>query len=264
MGGFVPAVGGFFAEFAGLEPVVDLALDFVGAGSFEDGEGVEVFDFGDGGFVDVAGGVGDVDVDVGLEAHVAHLHLAFGDAEELDELLELLGEGGDFFGGGEVGFGDDFEERGAGAVEVYDGVGDGVAAGGFVEEFSGVFFQMRAADADVFRAVVCGDLKDAVVAEGEVVLGDLVILGEVGVIVGLAVPLGVFGDLAVEGEAYFDGGFNGLFVHDGEGAGEAEDLFVYQGVGGCAEVAGAVGGGGEHLGGGGELDVDFEADEDFV
>jgi hypothetical protein len=50
--------------------------------------------------------------------------------------------------GGEVGFGDDFEEGSGGAVEVDDGEVDGVSAGGFVEEFAGVFLEVGAADAD--------------------------------------------------------------------------------------------------------------------
>jgi len=262
LAGVVPAVGGFSAEGAGFEPLVELALDFVGGGLFEDGEAVEVFDLGNGGFVDGAGLVGDVEVDVRLESHVAHLHVALGDAEVLDDFLELLREGGDLFGGGEVGFGDDFEEGGSGAVEIDDGVVDGVAAGGFVEELSGVFFEVSAADADGFGgAVVIGDSEGAVGAEGEIVLGDLVVFGEVGVVVGLAVPLGEGCDVAAEGEADHDGVFDSAFVDDGEDAREAEDLGVNEGVWGLAE---GVGCGGEHFGSGGELDVDFEANEDFV
>jgi hypothetical protein len=260
--GVVPAVGGFSAEVAGFEPLVELALDFVGGGFFEDGEAVEIFDFGDGGFVDGAGLVGDVEVDVRLESHVAHLHMAFGDAEVLDDFLEFLREGGDLFWGGEVGFGDDFEKWGSGAVEIDDGVVDGVSTGGFVEELAGVFFEVSAADAYCFGgAVVIGDIEGSGGAEWEIVLGDLVVFWEVGVVVGLAVPLGEGGDLAAECEADLDGVFDGAFVDDGEHAGQAEDLGVNEGVWGLAE---GVGGGGEHFGPGGELDVDFQANQDFI
>ena len=164
--------------------------------------------------------------------------------------------------GGEVGFGDDFEEGCAGSVEIDDGEVDGVSAGGFVEEFAGVFLEVGPADADGFdRAVLEGEVEDALGAEWEVVLADLVVFREIGIEVAFAVPLGVFGDFAAEGEADEDGVFDGFFVHDGEYAGQAEDLFVDEGVGVCAE---GVGGGGEHFAGGGELDVDFHADEDFV
>ena len=76
------------------------------------------------------------------------LHDAFADAEEAGGGAEQAGEGLDLVGGGEVGSGDDFEQGCSGAVEVDDGMIDGDAAGKFVEEFAGVFFQMGAFDAD--------------------------------------------------------------------------------------------------------------------
>jgi len=131
-----------------------------------------------------------------------------------------------------------------------------------VEEAAGVFLEVDALEADEAGALGGLDLEAAVEAEGHVVLGDLVALGEVRVGVVLAVELGVLGDGAAQGEAGEDGVADGLLVDDGEGAGEAEGDGVDEGVGLFVEVvAGAVR---EHLGAGAELAVDFEADDGLV
>jgi hypothetical protein len=131
--------------------------------------------------VDGAVLVGDVDVDVRLEPHVAHLHLPLGDAEELDELLQLLGEQGDVPRRLEVGLGDDLQQRRAGPVQVDDAVVDAEPAGGLVQQLAGVLLQVRPADADRHRPPgVVGQLERPLAAQRLVVLADLVVLRQVG------------------------------------------------------------------------------------
>ena len=237
----VPAAGEFW-DFGGDGligaavgvPFGELALDFVGAGTFDAAEAVEIFDFGDGGFESFAG-VEDVEVDVGFEAHVALLHDALGDAQVAADAAEFFAKEAGFLGGVEVGLSDDFKQGGAGAVEV-DLREAGVA---FVEEFAGVFLEVGAADADGFETTVGeGQFDGAFAAEGEVVLGNLVIFGEIGVVIGFAIPLGEGGDAAIEGEADHHGHFDGAFVDDGKYAGEAEDDGIDEGVGGGVGVVG--------------------------
>ena len=67
--------------------------------------------------------------------------------------------------------------------------------------FAGVFFQMRANDADLLggeAAFGVADLKMAVVAERQIILADLIALRQVGIIIILAVPLRRRRDLAIE------------------------------------------------------------------
>ncbi len=49
------------------------------------------------------------------------------------------------------------------------------------------------------------DLQPAVLAERQVVLADLVVLRQVGIVVVLAVPLGESGDPAIEGQSPLEG-----------------------------------------------------------
>ena len=79
------------------DPIVDLSLDFVGDGSADGAEAVEVFHFADGGAV-FAAMVDDSDVDVGLEAHLPFLHAAFADAEVGYQSLKFGAEGAGFVG----------------------------------------------------------------------------------------------------------------------------------------------------------------------
>ena len=72
----------------------------------------------------------------------------------LNNLLQLLPEGGDLFPAAQIRLGDDLQQWGAGAVQVNDAVIDPVSAGGdSCISFAGVFFQVGAADADEFRTL---------------------------------------------------------------------------------------------------------------
>ena len=69
-----------------------------------------------------------------------------------------------------------------------------------VHALAGVFFQMGADDADLLgleAPLGIADLQLAVVAERQIVLADLIALGQVGIVIVLAVPLGERRDLAV-------------------------------------------------------------------
>jgi hypothetical protein len=94
-------------------------------------------------------------------------------------------------------------------------------------------------------------------AEGQIVLADLVVLRHVRVEVVFAVKLAGDRGFAAEHESGEGGEAEGLIVHDGEGAGEAEadgaDIRIR--LGAVLDRAGA-----EHLGAGLELDVNLEAD----
>ena len=147
----------------------------------------------------------DVQVDVGVDPQAAFLHVAVGDAEVVQQQFQLGQIGLGLGRRAHVGLADDFQERRAGPVQVDAAVG---LAGHFVvHALAGVFFQVGADDADPLgRKLALGiaDLQPAVVAQRQVVLADLVALGQVGIVVVLAVPLGEAGDLAVQGQGRLD------------------------------------------------------------
>ena len=109
-----------------------------------------------------------------LHVHVADAELAQRDAQQVEPVARLLG-------GVDVGLGDDLAQRRAAAVVVDDrGVGAVDAAGlAEVDELRRVLLQVDPVQAHV--------AQPAAEADRDVVLGDLVVLGLVGIEVVLAV-----------------------------------------------------------------------------
>ena len=111
------------------------------------------------------------------------------------------------------------------------------------------------------RDAVHHDIDVAVLGERLVVLRDLVALGQVRIEVVLAGEARVRADAAVQRQRAFDGQFHGLAAQHRQRAGQAQADRADIGVGRRAEAGGAAA---EDLGGGGQLDVDFEADHRLV
>ena len=77
----------------------------------------------------------------------------------------------------------------------------GLARGFVVQAFAGVFFEVRPDDADLLRlkaALGIVNLQPAVLRHRQVVLADLITLGQIGIVILLAVPLRELGNLAVQ------------------------------------------------------------------
>ena len=131
---------------AGVEDF-GLALDLVFEGLFDKAEGVDVLDLDLGAERLLAAGT---DGDVGIAAQRSLFHVAVADAGVEDDLLEagevLVG----LLRSADVGLGDDFGQRRAGAVEVHVGFGVGVGEA-LMHGFAGVFLQVQAGDADALR-----------------------------------------------------------------------------------------------------------------
>ncbi len=202
------------------------------------------------------------DVDVGLEPHVPLLHDAFGHAQKAAEVAKLLRKEHHVCSGVKVRRSDDLQQRRSRAVQVNQAAFVVVTAGEFVAKLARVFLQVRADDADALGAMGRGQLHVAVVAERKVVLADLIALGQVWVVVVLAIPLAEAGDGAVERQAHHHGHFHCTAVHHWQRAGQRRHHGVHQRVGLLVKVIGVrrVGAGREHLAPRGQLDVDLQAD----
>ncbi len=112
------------------------------------------------------------------------------------------------------------------------------------------------------RAVGQVDLHPAVDGLGQLELGDLVALGQVGIVVVLAGKDGQVGDFAVEGQPGLDGGLHRRPVDHRHGPGQPQADGADPCVGrrpGIVRGARA-----EHLGAGQQLGVDFHAHYGFV
>ena len=94
-------------------------------------------------------------------------------------------------GRAQVGLGDDFGERRAAAVVV-----DVAAAVGIretlVQIFGGVFFEVQAGDADSLARAVVIDFEPAGQGQRQLVHGNLVALGQIGIEIVFAGEAGVF------------------------------------------------------------------------
>ena len=145
---------------------------------------------------------------------MALLHDAFGHAEESTDVAQFFGEGHDIFSAVEVGRGDHFKKWRTCAIQVNERARIVVAARQLMAEFPRVFFEVRADDSNRARAARRNrNHHAAIVAKRQVVLRNLVALRKIGVVVILAIPLGVSRNRATEREPHHHRHFDGGFVH---------------------------------------------------
>ena len=130
-------------------------------------------------------------VDVGVDPQAAFLHVAVGDAQVVQQQLQL-GEIGLGLGGrAQVGLADDLQQRRAGAVQVDAAVGlAGRSSCMLLPASSSRWARMMPISLRLEAALGVADRQPAVVAQRQVELADLVALGQVGIVIVLAVPLG--------------------------------------------------------------------------
>ncbi len=130
-----------------------------------------------------------------------------------------------------------------------------------MKALAGVFFEVRAHEAHGLLFVAKEEAHRAALHHRDLVLADLVALGQVGVEVVLAREDAPLGDVRAHGQTQADGAGHGLTVHHGQGAGQGQVHRAGLGVGLGTESGGRAA---EDLGLGGELGVRLEADHDFV
>ena len=157
----------------------------------------------------------------------------------------------------DVRLGDDLHERHAGAVQV------DIRCAALVHGAPRILLQMNAVNADAAgRAVGKLDVKPAIFALGQLVLGDLVALGKIGVGVVLARKDGSLVNAAIERQARADGRLDGGAVGNGQAAGQPQAHGTGARVGGRTGVI--RGAGAEHLGAALHLCVHLHAHHQFV
>ncbi len=161
-----------------------------------------------------------MDVDVGIAAQAAFLHFAIGHFDLTQQQANLLEIGLGLFGRREIGLADDLQEGGAGAVEVDQAIAAGPML--VMQHLAGIFFEMGTQNANSFAAGFNIDLQPAIRAEGQVILTDLVVLGQVGIVIILAVPFGKGGNPAIKGQRRLERELKGRPIHDRQDARHAD------------------------------------------
>ena len=195
------------------------------------------------------------DRDVGVAAQRPLLHVHVADPELAQRLAQQVEPVARLLGRAQVGLGHDLRQRRATAVVVDDRRVRAVDAAGLadVHELRRVLLEVDAVQPHVAQVAAC--------AERDVVLGDLVALGEVGIEVVLAVEDRPRGDLAAERQPHHQPEVDGLGVGHRQRAGQPEADRAGARVRLLAEAQRAAA---EHLRARRELHVDLEADHRLV
>jgi hypothetical protein len=240
------ADGAAFADF------VDLPLHLEVDRLLHEAEGVEVLDLAP----RAQRLAGAAHRDVGIAAEAAFLHVAVADADPLHQRVQGAGVGHGFGAGAHVGFGDDFQQRRAGAVEV----DAGAAVEVLVQRLAGILFEVGAGQADEFFLLSHADRQPAALHHRNLELADLVALGQVGVEIILAREHRARRDAGAHGEAELDGADHGLAVEHRQHAGQGDVHGIGLDIGLGAEGDAAAG---ENLRLRLQLGMGFQPDDDF-
>ena len=235
-----------------------LALNLVVDGVLKVLEGVDVLHLRAGAqLLGAHGAQGHIDVG----AEVAFLHAAVGHIDVLHDGLDLFHVGAGFLGGAHVRLGDDFQQGHAGAVVVHIGRSRVLDVGAGMHQLACVLLHVDAGQADALLLPLHINIHPAMLGNGQVVLGGLPVLGQVGVVVVLAVKLAVLVDFAVGGKPRLDAELHHPLVHRGQHAGHAKAHRTHMGVLVCAKTGGAAA---ENLGLGLQFAMYFQADYGFI
>ena len=197
------------------------------------------------------------DRDVRLGAHLAFFHLGLGRAYRAEQGAQLDRVVAGLVGRTEVRLAHDLHQWDARAVEVDVRLPCLVQLVAGVDELPGVLLEVHTPDPD--RATA--DRELAVEAHGQVVLTDLVALGQVGIHVVLAVELGVARDLAAQRERRLEARLDRGLVGHRQHARESEADLADVGVRRVAELPDRAAA--EHLGARPRLDVNLHTDDDL-
>ena len=195
-----------------------LAVDFVNQGLFDGPKAVQILDLDDR-RRDRLAVLRDVKIDVGVAPQRAFLHLAVGDFQVAQSQLQLFQAATRIGRRADVGLGDDFEQRNARAVQV--DLGKAAVA---VGQLAGIFLEMdprQAAPAAAAAILANRDLEMAASRKRQVVLADLIVFGQVRIVVVLPVPLGERRDLGVQAHRRFERQLKCLAVHHRQRARQA-------------------------------------------
>ena len=185
------------------------------------------------------------------------LHLAVGHTDVLQRGFELFQIRGHLLGRTEVRFGHDFQKRHAAAVVV----GQGCVLIRLVHQLARVLLHVDFLDADGLYSRASLDFHRAVLADGQIKLGNLIGFGKVGIEVVLPVKLVEPGNGAVGGEPRPNGVLHHAFVEHRQSARHSRADRAAVSVRVAAELGGA---GTENLRFGGKLGVNLQPNHHLV
>ena len=197
---------------------LDLPAHFVVDGLLQEAEGIQVLDF-----ATRAERISrSTHRDVGIAAERSFLHVAVADIDPAHQAMQGLGVGNGFLGRTHVRFGNDFQQRRSGTIEV-----DAAhAVKILVQGFSGIFFKVRAGEAHGLLTATGNDGDRAALHDRQIELADLVALGKIGIEIILAreyrATVDVVRDVAVDRQSEANGLVDGRAIGNGQHARQRE------------------------------------------
>ena len=194
--------------------------------------------------------------DIGVATEASFLHIPIADADPSHEGVQRPGVGDRFLGAAHIGFGDDLQQRCAGAIEV----DPRHAANVLVQGLAGVFLQVRACQPNGLLAIVRDNGDRPTLNDRDFVLTDLVALRQVGVEVVLAREDAALVDRSADRQSEADGALDRALVQYRQHARQRDVDRRRLGVR-CRAERGR--GSGENLRRGRELRVRFQPDDGF-
>ena len=205
--------------------------------------------------------VGALQGHVSVEAHHALLQVRVRGPGVAHPALEGHGVLNGLLRGGDVRLRDDLRQRHPRAIVINVGRGGPLkaAVGSAVVKAAHVLLHMQMVDADPLQfSVRVVDLDVSLGHDGQIALGDLMSLGQIGIEVGLTVEQRLLPGRAVERHARQHPLLNHVDVEARQGAGKPHAHWADVGVGRDIRVRGAAA---EYLGVRLETDVDLDADD---
>ncbi len=198
---------------------------------------------------------------VGLDPHLAPFHVGVGGTDRAEQQLELLGVAPRLLGGPDLRFGDDLHERGARPVEVDEADLAPVRIHP-VDELGRVLLQVCPGDRHGERPIGGVEGEPAARGQRQLVLADLVALGEVRIEVVLAIPARRRGCRCLDRRPGRQDVLDGPLVDDRQRSGQPETDRTGPRVRRSAVVVGRAAA--EHLGRRLELAMNLDADDRLV
>ena len=199
--------------------------------------------------------------DVGLDPHLAVLHVRVRRPDGPEQQLQLLGIAPGLLGRPDLGLGDDLHERRARPIEVDEAASAGLAAVR-MDELGRVLLEVGPGDRDRERPIGGLERQAAERGERQIVLADLIALGQVRIEVVLAVPAGRRRHRRIDRQAGRQHVLDGPPVDDRQGARQAEADRAHVAVRRRAVVGRRAAA--EHLRRGLQLAVDLDPDDRLV
>ena len=197
------------------------------------------------------------DRQIDIRPHGSLIQLAVRGPQILDRHAELFQIGDHLLRTPHIWFGYNLDQRHTRTVIIHQGSVLPIV----VYEFSGILFHMDLMDAHLFPTRSCLNLHAAVDAYGKIELGDLIVLGIIGIEIIFPVKFTILVDVTVQGKSYRHGIFHYPSVQNRQTPRHAGTDRTGMGIGSSPECGGTAA---EYFGLCSQLHMNLKSDHGFI